>query len=120
MKKIVLTMTAMLAVLTASAANVNSQEPADTKAYEWHVNMNKLNDVLGLTSEQWEDMVSINSVMDADLKKAFKADGDIRNTEVQRALTRNVKMTKQVLNDKQMRVYLRLLNFTVNNRGLFK
>lgn len=75
---------------------------------------------LGLTSEQWEDMVSINSVMDADLKKAFKADGDIRNTEVQRALTRNVKMTKQVLNDKQMRVYLRLLNFTVNNRGLFK
>ena len=75
---------------------------------------------LGLTSEQWEDMVSSNSVMDADLKKAFKADGDIRNTEVQRALTRNVKMTKQVLNDKQMRVYLRLLNSTVNNRGLFK
>lgn len=62
----------------------------------------------------------ILSVMDADLKKAFKADGDIRNTEVQRALTRNVKMTKQVLNDKQMRVYLRLLNSTVNNRGLFK
>ena len=111
-------MTAMLAVLTASAANVNSPEPADAKTYEWHVNMNMLNDVLGLTSEQWEEMVSINSVMNADLKRASKADGDSRKTEVQRALNRNVKMTKQVLNDKQMRVYLRLLNFTVINRGL--
>lgn len=39
---------------------------------------------------------------------------------VKRAIDNDVKWMRYVLNDKQMHTYLRLLNTTLNNRGLNK
>ena len=41
-----------------------------------------------------------------------------RKVLVARAIDNDVKWMRYVLNDKQMRTYLMLLNTTINNRGL--
>ncbi len=43
-----------------------------------------------------------------------------RKAYVDRAIDNDVKWMRYVLNDEQMRTYLKLLNTTINNRGLNK
>ena len=115
-----LTLVAMLSMTTAfaegeTAASVNTME-----AYELNVNMNKLSAALNLADDQKEAVADIHHTYASELMFAAQYSNDDRKTLVNRAIENDVKWMRYVLNDKQMRTYLTLLNATLNNRGLTK
>ena len=89
MKKMILTLVAMLSMTTAFAEGENAASVNTLEAYELNV-------------------------------IAAQYNSDDRKALVNRAIENDVKWMRYVLNDKQMRTYLTLLNTTINNRGLNK
>ena len=106
MKKMFLTLVAMLSMTTAFAEGENAASVNNVEAYELNVNMNKLSSALNLADDQ--------------LMFAAQYGSNDRKALVDRAIENDVKWMRYVLNDKQMRTYLTLLNTTLNNRGLRK
>ena len=87
----ILTMVAMLSMTMAFAEGENMNSVNNMAAYDMSCNMNKLAEALSLTADQREAVDNIYQTFTAD-----------------------------VLNEKQSRTYLMLLNTTINNRGLNK
>ena len=110
-----LTLVAMLSMTTENAASVNNVE-----AYELNVNMNKLSSALNLADDQKEAVAEIHHTFASELMFAAQYGSNDRKALVDRAIENDVKWMRYVLNDKQMRTYLTLLNTTLNNRGLRK
>ena len=52
MKKMILTMVAMLMMTTAFAENENTTEVSNLEAYDMNINMNKLSNALNLSEDQ--------------------------------------------------------------------
>ena len=98
-----------------NAASVNNVE-----AYELNVNMNKLSSALNLADDQKEAVAEIHHTFASELMFAAQYSNNDRKALVDRAIENDVKWMRYVLNDKQMRTYLTLLNTTLNNRGLVK
>ena len=120
MKKMILTMVAMLSMTTAFAEEENAANVENMEAYEMNINMNKLSDALGLADDQKEVVESIHHTFGAELMFAAQYGKNDRKAFVDRAISNDVKWMRYVLNEEQMHVYLRLLNTTINNRGLNK
>jgi hypothetical protein len=97
------------------AKNVNQVE-----AYDMSVNMRKLSVTLGLTNDQIEAVENVHNYFAAEMQLAAHANESERREMVNKAVERDVKWMHYVLNDKQYRTYLLLLNTTLNNRGLNK
>ena len=125
----ILTLVAMLSMTTAfaegeNAASVNEGENAasvnNVEAYELNVNMNKLSSALNLADDQKEAVAEIHHTFASELMFAAQYSNNDRKALVDRAIENDVKWMRYVLNDKQMRTYLTLLNTTLNNRGLVK
>ena len=93
----ILTMVAMMSLTTTFAAKEKMDKVNDMKVYEWNVNMHKLSDALSLSAEQEDVVTEINRRFARDLRAAAM---------------------RSILDYKQMRTYLTILNVTVNNRGL--
>ncbi len=119
MKKMILTMVAALTMTTAMAANEPIQGN-ETNAYELNVNMNKLSETLKLTVGQQYVVEDIMDTFSKDMKKAGEADELYRSALVKEATHKAIKELRYVLDGNQMRTYLRVLNSTMNNRGLNK
>ncbi len=120
MKKMILTLVAMLSMMTAFAESENAMNVNNTAAYELNVNMNKLSEALNLDDDQKEAVADINHTFAAEMMFAAQYGNEDRKKLVSRAIDNNVKWMRYVLNDKQMRTYLSVLNTTINNRGLNK
>ena len=120
MKKIIFTLIAMLCMTTAFAHNETSACVDNVKAYDMNINMNKLSDALNLTNDQKEAVADIHHTFASELMFAAQYGANDRKKLVERALDNDVKWMRYVLNDKQFHTYLKLLNTTVNNRGLNK
>ena len=120
MKKMILTMVAMLSMTTAFAEGENVANVSNLEAYELNINMNKLSDVLELADDQKEAVENIHHTFSAELMFAAQYGKNDRKALVDRAVENDVKWMRYVLNEKQMRTYLRLLNATMLNRGLNK
>ncbi len=116
----ILTMVAMLSMTTAFAEGENVANVSNLEAYELNINMNKLSDVLELADDQKEAVENIHHTFSAELMFAAQYGKNDRKALVDRAVENDVKWMRYVLNDKQMRTYLRLLNVTMMNRGLNK
>ena len=116
----ILTMVAMLSMTTAFAEGENVANVSNLEAYELNINMNKLSDVLELADDQKEAVENIHHTFSAELMFAAQYGKNDRKALVDRAVENDVKWMRYVLNDDQMRTYLRLLNITINNRGLNK
>ena len=82
------------------------------------MNMKKLSVALQLTADQIEAVADINHTFAAEMMFAAQYSNNDRKVLVARAIENDVKWMRYVLNEKQMRTYLRLLNSTMNNRGL--
>lgn len=115
-----LTLVAMLSMTTAFAEGETANSVSNVEAYELNVNMNKLSDALNLADDQKEVVADIHHTFASELKFAAQYSSSERKTLVARAIDNDVKWMRYVLNDKQMRTYLLLLNTTLNNRGLNK
>jgi Cu/Ag efflux pump CusA len=120
MKKMILTLVAMLSMTTAFAEGEKAASVNNVEAYELNVNMNKLSSALNLADDQKEAVAEIHHTFASELMFAAQYGNNDRKALVDRAIENDVKWMRYVLNDKQMRTYLTLLNTTLNNRGLVK
>jgi Cu/Ag efflux pump CusA len=116
----ILTLAAMLSMTTAFAEGENAASVNNVEAYELNVNMNKLSSALNLADDQKEAVAEIHHTFASELMFAAQYSNNDRKALVDRAIENDVKWMRYVLNDKQMRTYLTLLNTTLNNRGLIK
>jgi len=120
MKKMILTMVAMLSMTMAYAEGENANSVNNVAAYDMSVNMNKLSQALSLTDDQKEAVADINHTFAAEMMFAAQYSNDQRREMVKKAIEKNVAWMNYVLNENQRRTYLKLLNTTINNRGLNK
>ena len=118
MKKMILTMVAMLSMTTAFAEGENAASVENMEAYDLNINMNKLSKALNLADDQKEAVAEIHHTFAAELKFAAEYGKNDRKAMLNRAIENDVKWMRYVLNNEQMRTYLMLLNTTLNNRGL--
>ena len=103
----------------AEGENVNSVN--NVAAYDMSCNMNKLAAALSLTADQREAVDNIYETFAAEMMFAAQYySNDQRKEMVNKAINKNIAWMNYVLNDKQRRTYLMLLNTTINNRGLNK
>jgi hypothetical protein len=120
MKKMIMTLVAMLSMTTAFAEGENTNAVNNVEAYKMEVNMDQLSKVLNLDIDQREAVENIHHVFNTEMTYAAKYGNNEREAMVKRAIDTDVKRMRAVLNNDQMRTYLILLNTTLNNRGLNK
>ena len=119
MKKIVLMVTAMMAVTFSFAETENTNSVVtNAEKYDMTFDMRRLAVTLDLTSDQMESVEVIQENFNDDMQEAAKQRGFIREVSVDKAVRKDVHNMHRVLNDKQFRTYLRLLGTTLHNRGL--
>ena len=118
MKKIVLMVVAMMTMTMGFAENENTTALKGIEAYDMTVNIRKLAVTLGLTFDQMEAVKDIHHQFSQEMMMAATADSDERENMVDQAVKKDVRYMHYVLNDKQYRTYLMLLNATLQNRGL--
>ena len=116
----ILTMVAMLSMTMAFAENENAASVNNVEAYDMSVNMNKLSEALALTADQIDAVAEIHHTFSAEVLFAAQYNKEERDARIKEAVDKDVKWMRYVLNEKQMRKYLVLLNATLNNRGLNK
>jgi len=109
---------AMFSMTMAFAENEETKNVNNVEAYDMSVNMRKLSVALGLTTDQMEAVESIHNTFNAEMQLAALANEADRNEKVTKAVERDIKWMRYVLDNKQYRTYLTLLNTTLNNRGL--
>ena len=119
MKKFFLMMVMMLTMSVYSfAEDGNATKLTNTEKYELKVNHRRLACALDMSKKQMEMSDEIISEFERDM--AFAS---CMNTEessekiVANAVKKNIRYMSHILNDKQYRKYLMLLNFTLINRG---
>ncbi len=117
----ILTMVAMFSMTMAFAEGENVNSVNNLAAYDMSCNMNKLAEALSLTGDQREAVDNIYQTFTAEMMFAAQYySNDQRNEMVKKAINKNIAWMNYVLNEKQRRTYLMLLNTTINNRGLNK
>lgn len=118
MKRLFMLMIAVLSMTMTFAENENTKSVNNVEAYDMSVNMRKLSVTLGLTTDQIEAVENIHNTFNAEMQLAAQADSADRQERVKKAVDRDIKWMHYVLDEKQYRTYLTLLNATLNNRGL--
>lgn len=122
MKKVILVVAMLLATnLSVSAINSNSDNINSVKAYDINVNINSLARYLDASKDQYELIDSIQNSFSDGLRRAAMMDTDDgRKMMIKNAIEYNTKNMSYILTREQYRKYLKVLNQTVNNRGLMK
>nr|WP_313978591.1 hypothetical protein [uncultured Prevotella sp.] len=122
MKKIVLTVAAVMSMTMAFAAseNDNNNTTTNANAYKFNLSTYALSRALNLNYDQVDIVEDINRTFATDMMNASVADNSEREVKVQSAIKKDLSYMRYVLNDRQYREYVKLLNVTLNNRGLNK
>jgi len=114
MKRLFLTVVAVLSMTMTFAENEKLNSTENASAYNMSVNC------LGLSIDQAEAVQDIHKSFCADMMNAAAANADERKGMVQKAIEKDLKYMRYVLTNDQYRKYLMLLNATFTNRGLEK
>lgn len=120
MKKIVLTLVAMMSMTMAFAGNANAKATEMENAYDMHINIRRLATALGLNLDQMESVNDLYGNFCAEMLNASAAHDDEKAEMVDVAVKRNLTYMAYVLDNSQMKKYTSLLNTTLKNRGLKK
>jgi hypothetical protein len=115
MKKIIVTMVAMMAV-TFSFAETNSNKV--DKRYDMSCNMDRLSEVLALDENQTDAVESIHNNFNTELQSLASVRGPLRRHMLHQAVRKDAHQMKQVLNDKQFALYMRIVFNTLRNRQI--
>ena len=118
MKKMILTVVALMSMTMTFAENESAANINTTEAYNMAVNMNKLSQALGLSADQVEAVSEIHKSFSAEMMFAAQYGKDEREKRVDNAIKRDLAYMNYILNKDQYRKYLMLLNVTMHNRGL--
>ena len=119
MKKYFIMLVMMLTMSVYSFAEENTATKiAETEKYELKINHRKLACILNMSSDQIEMSNDIISEFERDMVFASVMDTEeSRSSIVRNAVNKNIKNMHYVLNGKQYKKYLMLLNLTLENRG---
>ena len=119
MKKIVLTLVAMMSMTMAFAGNTNAKAAEMENAYDMHINIRRLATTLGLM-DQMESVNDLYNNFCVEMLNASAAKDEEKSEMVDAAVKRNLTYMAYVLDNSQLKKYTLLLNTTLMNRGLKK
>ena len=120
MKRLFLTVVAVLTMTATFAENEKANSVNNANAYDMKVNMSKLGEALNLTQDQMESVADVHRTFCGEMLVASQANDEDRKALVEKAVLKELRYMNYLLNDKQYRTYVMLLNTTRNNRGLNK
>lgn len=120
MKRLFLTVVAVLSMTMTFAEDDKLNSVNDAKAYDMNVNYEKVADCLGLSMDQAEAFHDIHTTFCIEMMNAANANKEERKAMVDKAVIKELKHMRYVLTNDQYRKYCMLLNSTFNNRGLNK
>ena len=122
MKKIVLTVAAVMSMTLAFAAgeNDNNNTTTNTNAYKFNVSTYALSRALNLDFDQVDVVEDINRTFATEMMNASVAEGSERESKVQNAIKKDLSYMRYILNDRQYREYVKLLIVTLNYSCLYK
>lgn len=114
MKRFGLTLVAALC-LTATTFAAGNQPT--TEKWNGNINVEKLGKYLKLSSSQYEE---VSNICDYFNRQMMRASYSKKNQDklLHNAIYGNLKLMKQTLNEKQYSEYARLLNITLQNKGI--
>mgnify|MGYP006988870984 CR=1 FL=1 len=119
MKKMLLSIVAVMAMATGYAQSGNRFAGRDAARYDMTIDMRRLAAKLDLTGDQMEAVQVIHQNFSDEMSSAGIASGrHERRARVHQAVGKNVRQMQRVLNDKQFDTYMTLLGTTLHNRGL--
>lgn len=117
MKKVIMMLVMMFTMSIASFAEDNNT--TEIAKYTLNVNVNKLANYLELTTDQVDAVETVVNELSRDLMfAAVECNNTSRENVTKNAVTKNAKYMSYILNEKQYRKYLTVLNVTLINRGL--
>ena len=119
MKKIVLTMVALMSMTMTfaeneTAANLNKAEAYNMKT----VNVTKLCQALNLSKDQVEGFMEVHKTFTSELLCVAQMNDEERQLMMEKAIKKDLAWMDYILNKDQYRKYVMLLNVTLHNRGL--
>jgi len=110
---------AMLSMsMTSFAENDNVANVNNVESYDMTINMRKLAVALDMTFDQMESVEDIHRTFCAEMMLAAHANKDERAQLLDKAINKDLRYMRYVLDKDQYRKYLMLLNTTLHNRGL--
>ena len=115
MKKIVLTLVALMSMTTIFAENEGMNT---TEAYNMTVNMKNLARTLNLSKDQVESVAEVHKTFSSEMMFAAQYGKEERSKMVEKAINKDLAYMNYILNKDQYRKYVMLLNTTLVNRGL--
>ena len=115
MKKIVLTLVALMSMTTIFAENDGMNT---TEAYNMTVNMKNLARTLNLSKDQVESVAEVHKTFSSEMMFAAQYGKEERTKMVEKAINKDLAYMNYILNKDQYRKYVMLLNMTLINRGL--
>ena len=115
MKKIVLTLVALMSMTTIYAENEGMNT---TEAYNMTVNMKNLARTLNLSKDQVESVAEVHKTFSSEMVFAAQYGKEERTKMVEKAINKDLAYMNYILNKDQYRKYVMLLNMTLVNRGL--
>ena len=120
MKKYFIMLVMMLTMSVYSFAEENTATKiTETERYELKINHRKLARALDMSSDQMEISNDVISELESDMMFASTMNTDeSRNAIVRNAIKKNIKNMRYVLDDAQYRKYLKILNLTLEHRGI--
>jgi len=118
MKKMILTVVALMSMTMLFAENENAASVSAVQAYDMTVNMNKLSEALGLSKDQVEGVAEVHKTFSAEMMFAAQYGKEERQKMVEKAINKDLAYMNYMLSKEQYRKYVMLLNVTLNNRGL--
>ena len=118
MKRLFITVVAVLSMTMTFAEEEKMTAVENTTAYEMTINTTKLSRALGLTAEQYAEVDEINKAFSADMTSVAAADKGSRKAMMANAIKKDLRGMHSVLTREQYKMYLRILDATINNRGL--
>ena len=112
MKKVVLTLVAMMA-LTSGFAKSNVD-----KRFDMSCDIYRLSEVLGLDERQMDAVEEIQDNFSNEMQSLSTLKGHQLRHRIHQVVRKDAKQMRQVLNDKQFMDYMRIVMVTLRNRGL--
>ena len=120
MKKIVLTIVAMLSMTMTFAEETSANNVEKVKAYDMTVDYTRLAVCLGLTLDQMSAVKEIHDTFCENMKEVALLPEEEQQEMLKKVLEVDMRYMSYVLEHDQYRKYLTLVNITLNNRGLLK
>lgn len=113
MKRVVLT----VAIALCIGATTFAAEKQPISNWGGNISITSLSKYLNLTSAQAEEVANISTYFDTEMSKASYSRKN-QDQKIQNAVYSNLKLMRQTLSAEQYTKYLKVLNITLQNKGI--